>query len=295
MNQKHVSRLFWAAKALLAGLLLYVAVAVIVTPLYLGKALKPQRVSGDEPPSEPGCVEPCSRPPVDLSTILDHDLFAGHPGAADLQSDTGGADDLAEDLGLRLIGAIAGQSTASRAIIQDTRTGAAGPYKLGDVVAGATIVAIESDRVALRYEGRRTILRLQTGDAAAEKDKAPSPTAPTPNRDKPTAGHAAAAEPQRLRGTAGTNYIEDAFHKAKIEPYVKNGQTLGLKITGLDETPLTRVLGLRNGDVVQVVNGQSLTSKQKAFQVLQKARSQPKLQVELLRDGKAKQLSLDLQ
>jgi len=55
------------------------------------------------------------------------------------------------------------------------------------------------------------------------------------------------------------------------------------------------MLGLQNGDIVQMVNGQSLTNKQKAFQVLQKARSQPRLQIQLLRDGKAKELSFDLQ
>jgi general secretion pathway protein C len=294
MNQKHVSKLFWAVKALLAGVLLYVAVAVIVTPLYLGKALKPQRVSGDERTAESPGAEPHSRPSADLSAILENDLFAGAGCALDSQMDPVTPDaaiDIGDDLSLRLIGAVAGQSEASRAIIQNTRTGVALPYKVGDVVARATVESIESDRVVLRYEGRRKVLRLQTGAAAPRNAGAPQP--PAPDKEKVTANQATSTEPQRLRA-AGMSYIEDVFHKAKIEPYVQNGQTQGLKITGMDETSLTRMLGLKNGDVVQMVNGQSLTNKQKAFQVLQKAKSQPKLQIQLLRDGKAKELSFDL-
>jgi general secretion pathway protein C len=297
MNQKHVSRLFWAVKALLAGILLYVAVAVIVTPLYLGKALKPQRVSGGERVPEVPPVESPSRPSADVSAIIENDLFAG---AAGMQTDLArpaipdAAADAGEDLGLRLIGAIAGQSDASRAIIQNTKTNAALPYKVGDVVAGAKVESIESDRVALRYEGRRRVLRLQTGTAASEKGRPQEPPAPDKDKDKAVTNQATSTEPLRPQGLAGMSYIEDVFHKAKIEPYVQDGQTRGLKITGLDETPLTRMIGLKNGDVVQMVNGQTLTNKQKAFQVLQKAKSQPKLQIQLLRDGKTKELSLDL-
>jgi general secretion pathway protein C len=93
----------------------------------------------------------------------------------------------------------------------------------------------------------------------------------------------------------GTSYLEDVLHKAKIEPYVRNGRIQGLKITGLEDASVTALLGLRNGDIVQKVNGQSLTNKQKAFQVLQKAKAQPKLQIQLLRDGKTQELSFDLQ
>jgi type II secretory pathway component PulC len=57
---------------------------------------------------------------------------------------------------------------------------------------------------------------------------------------------------------------------------------------------LANLFGLRNGDIVQTVNGQNLNSKQKAFQVLKKARTQSNISLQLLRDGKAKELSFDL-
>jgi type II secretion system protein C len=294
MNEKHASRLFWAIKALLGGILLYVTVAVIVTPLYLGRALKPLPVSGDEHKAEPASTEPRSRPPTDLSAIIESGLFAG-TGDAQAQMDPGApsspnAMSVEDELGLKLIGAIAGDPSTSRAVIQNKATGAALPYKVGDVIGPATVESIESDRVVVRLAGRRKVLPLQSG--------AVGPTRERPGEDKPQNVAAAAAqssaEPQPRQGPPKLSYLEDVFHKAKVEPYVQKGQTEGLKITGLQDTPLTGFFGLKNGDVVQTINGQNLTSKQKAFQVIQKAKTQSKLQLQLLRDGKTKELSLDL-
>jgi len=295
MNEKRASRLFWATKALLVGILLYVAVAVIVTPLYLGRALKPLPAAGDDRSPESASTEPRTRPPTDVSAILENDLFAGAgspaPQVDNSSSNSPNVMSAEEELGLKLIGAIAGDSATSRAIIQNRATGVALPYKIGDMVGAATIESIESDRVVVRHAGRRKVLPLQSGAAAPAKGRS--------SEDKPqstgSAGKLAAAEQQPPQTRPQMGYVEDVFRKAKIEPYVRNGRTEGLKITGLEDTPLAGLFGLKNGDVVQTVNGQSLTSKQKAFQVLQKAKMQSKLQIQLLRDGKAKELSFDLQ
>jgi type II secretory pathway component PulC len=89
-------------------------------------------------------------------------------------------------------------------------------------------------------------------------------------------------------------YVEDIFREAKIEKVVDEGKGTGLRITGLENTPVAELFGLRNGDVVETINGQKVTNKQKAFQVLQKARSQQVMNIELRREGKAKSLSFDL-
>ena len=295
MNEKHASRLFWAVKALLAGILLYVAVAVIVTPLYLGRSLKPRPADGDERGLEPASVERQSRTPTDLSAIVENDLFAGAVApASQIDPRSSGSPNVMsaeEELGLKLIGAIAGDSDTSRAVIQNKATGVALPYKIGDMAGAATVESIESDRVVVRHAGKRKVLPLQSGAVSPAKGRS---SESKPQSTESTAKRAA-AEQQPAPKRSQMGYVEEVFHKAKIEPYVRNGRTEGLKITGLESTPLTDLFGLKNGDVVQTVNGQNLTSKQKAFQVLQKAKMQSKLQIQVLRDGKAKELSLDLQ
>ena len=297
MNEKRASRLFWAIKALLAGILLYVAVAVIVTPLYLGRALKPQPVSGDERRPEPAPAETHSRPPADLSAIVEHNLFAGAgspaPKVDAVTPSAPNTKSAEEELGLKLIGAVAGDAATSRAVIQNTTTGASLPYKIGDMVGPAMVESIESYRVVVRHAGRRKVLPLESGAVTQTKgrsgeDKPQNPQSTT------TGGKRVSATVQTPQNRPSMSYVEDVFHRAKIEPYVQNGRTEGLKITGLEADSLTGLFGLQNGDVVQTVNGQNLTSKQKAFQVLQKAKTQSKLQIQLLRDGKSKELSFDL-
>jgi len=79
--------------------------------------------------------------------------------------------------------------------------------------------------------------------------------------------------------------------KTKLLKMYKTGQN----VADLENIPMAKALGLKNGDIIRVVNGHRLTSKQKALQVFKKARSQETMSVELLRDGETKELSFDLQ
>jgi general secretion pathway protein C len=291
INDRQISRLFWAAKAGLAALLLYAIVEAVLTPFRLDTAFKPNAVAGDEQTRAFIAVASDNEGATDSDTIVENDIFAGTNAAADAGvSQIADSMPSAEELGLRLVGVIAGGPVASRAVIESGETGSARPYKIGDIVASAAIESIEPDRVILLYAGQRRSLLLHTaatvndrtdlaGDERPNTANAEGPP-PTDTQDVPT--------PMKLA------YVEDLFQKATIEPHVENGRTDGLRITGLEQTPLDAMFGLRNGDIVRTVNGQSLTSKQKAFQVLKKARTQSKLHIQLVRDGKTRDLSFDL-
>jgi hypothetical protein len=84
--------------------------------------------------------------------------------------------------------------------------------------------------------------------------------------------------------------VETILRKAVIEPYQINGQTEGLRITGLDKILLARDLLLKSGDIIRAVNGQPLNSKRRAYEIFKKARKRPTMKIELLRDGKTKTL-----
>ena len=74
------------------------------------------------------------------------------------------------------------------------------------------------------------------------------------------------------------------LEKMEVTPYIEDGEEKGLCIAGLDDLNITGYFGFENGDVIQTINGQMLTGKQKAFQVLKKARSQSSLNFQLLRN-----------
>jgi type II secretion system protein C len=295
MNEKRVSTLCWAAKALLAGVLVYVVIETATKPLHLRRALKPHAVAGNEHSAALPRDSSEPRPPADVSRIVANDPFASTETREDPPDTVKHANlplartSLEEELGLRLIGTVAGGPATSRALIQDMATKSTQPYKIGDVVASATIESIESDAVVLRHQGRRRTLSRSTGLATTGGGPDRPQASKTMTESQPTEAEQGTRPPSAKLG-----YVEDIFRNATVEPHMENGQTTGLKITGLENTPLAGMFGLRNGDVVQTVNGQDLTSKQKAFQVLQKARTQSQIRIQLLRNEQVKELAFDL-
>ncbi len=287
MNDTQITRLFWAAKAGLIALLLYIGAGAVMAPFRLDTALRPNAVSGDEQRHSPVVVRTANEGPRRLlGHRQERPLRTRRPGKPrrfrGSRRDAVGRGTRPETGGRR------GISRQSRGLARghrerpdeiDTR-----PYKIGDVVASATVESIASDRVVLLYAGERRVLVLRTATAT----EGPAGT------NASSTEHTAFDSEPIGQTSSRLSYVEEIFRKATIEPHVQDGQTDGLKISGLDQTPLATAFGLRNGDIVRAVNGQDLTSKQKAFQVLKKARTQSKLDIELLRDGKTRNLSFDL-
>jgi type II secretion system protein C len=302
MDEKRFVKVLWIAKAALLAVLLYVGFEVVTNRVHLGAVLDPDAASGklhvadkQEAPAE-------THSPSDYAAIIQRNLFTDADQATHQQPDANRLPAVAplpsaDDLGLRLVGAIAGGPAASRAIIQNTKNNTTSSYRIGDTIAsatpngaaGPTVQAIQRDAVVLQYQGRPAVLKLCAAKTADKgpKTEAAGPKAESQNQPAPVAG-APSSEPPRA------GYMSDVFRKATIEPYVRNNRTEGLRITGLDQIPLAQVFGFKNGDIVQSVNGQQLTSKQKAFQILQKAKTQSKVNIRILRDGKSKDLSFDL-
>lgn len=274
-------------------LLVYAVGRAVIEPFCLDTAFQPSAVAGSDRTQRPVEVATGETGPVDYSGILENNLFGttGTPADPDAPQ---GADAMrsAEELGLKLVGFVAGSPAISRAVIESAQTHSAQPYKIGDTVASATVEAIESDRVILRYAGQRHVLVLRA--AAGNDVEQHSVAAEVNSMGADTAQMLQAGAEPAQQPSDRLGYVESIFRNATIEPQVEKGQTEGLKITGLDQTPLAATFGLRDGDIVRAVNGQFLTSKQKAFQVLMKARSQPKLDIELVRNGKTKNLTFDL-
>jgi type II secretion system protein C len=88
--------------------------------------------------------------------------------------------------------------------------------------------------------------------------------------------------------------MREFLDRATATPARTDSGVEGLRLTGLDQIPAARQLGLEDGDVICAVNGQKLADPRKAFQVLKKVRSQQSVEIQLVRKGQNKTLSLDL-
>jgi S1-C subfamily serine protease len=321
MDEKHLVKLLWTAKAGLLAALVCMALGVVVDYLHFAAGLGPDMASGNQHTSnnQAGLVE--TRSASDYAAIATSNLFGrtdnmGNRQGVSPRSPALDAMASAQGLGLGLIGTVAGGPETSRAIIEDTQSNTTGVYRVGDTIAlapnnleiktgqsetphpvaksqaRATVEAIHADTVVLRCENRSFVLRQHAGTAASNRSDPPRDNS---QRAKDTsAAFTNPSNEQILPRPNRAEYVAEIFRRAVVEPYVKDDQTEGLRITGLENIPMAALFGLRNGDIVQSVDGQKLTSKQKAFQVLMKARTQSKVDLQLLRDGQTKNLSFNL-
>jgi general secretion pathway protein C len=283
----------------LALVLLFVAVKTVMNSQQPKRIVGPATAVGTENIVQVSQTNPDDVSADDYSVIVQRNIF----GTGESSRRQGGgffgdgatsqALSAEEELGLLLLGTVSGSPTVARAVVKQANGGVIGVHRTGDKVAGASIESIEKDVVFLKYNGRRMVLRRRTGWSGGSEDAVGEAVLPHAE-DSATARRSLSVRQIPLDTTAGTGPIETLLGKAVIVPHVVNGQTAGLRLTGLKDIPVAKDLGLREGDVITVVNGQQLTSKQKAFQILKKARARPTVSIELLRGNRTERMSFGL-
>jgi len=281
-------------KFALVLILCYVVITAVLMPQHTGEIFEPSSAVGTDNIT---AVEPTSSldtPVEDYSAIVEQDIFGSSLRTnKSLLGDNGVSPALSaeEELGIALLGTVAGSPEISRAIIKDIKTNELSLYKTGDTVATAHIESIEKDVVVLLHQGQRKILKLGTRESKRQ-DIDSAQTALSRNAAQAVETN----PPAKSQSTVGDKLsdIEIMLTKAVIEPYAIDDQVEGLRITGLENISGAEDLGLKNGDIIRTVNGHRLTSKQKAYQIFKKARSQEAMNIELLRDNETKTLSFSL-
>lgn len=290
-------------KFALVLILCYVVITTVLMPQHTGEIFEPSSAVGTDNITAVGLTSSLDTPVEDYSAIVEQDIFGSSSRTKkSLLGDNGVGPTLSaeEELGIVLLGTVAGSPEISRAIIKDIKTNKLNLYKTGDTVATpswkgsstAHIESIEKDVVVLLHQGQRKILALGTRESK-QHDADNAQAALSNNAVQAVATN----PPAQFHTSAGAKLrddIEIMLTKAVIEPYTIDGQVEGLKITGLENIRGAEELGLKNGDIIRAVNGQRLTSKQKAYQIFKKARSQAAANIELLRGNENKTLSFPL-
>lgn len=297
----HICKVLFTTKLALVLILGYMVVRTVLLPERIENALAPASVqAGDRTHN----TETKSSPDLlfaDYAQIVKKNPF-GISGQTTNSGEqalainfSGFGRSVSEELGLALSGTVSGSLEVARAIIKDIETGVSDQYKTGQVVGDARIESINTDMVILLHNGERKILRFNAEASGSNHDydtRAPLSRTADETENHAITGLLTQESDPAIQKKPG--YVETILNKVVIDPYAINNQIEGLKITGLENIKAMQGLGLKNGDIVRMVNGHQLTSKQKAYQVFKKARSQSDINLELSRDGKTKKLSIGL-
>ena len=294
-SYKYKSLLF--IKLAMVLILGYVAVKAVTMSQHMHKVLAPKPAIGSE---NAAAFKPASLTDTsvqDYSAIVEQDIFGSSVSAlvADksLQVDNSAGSTWSgeEELGIVLLGTVAGSPEISRAIIKDLKNNVLNVYKTGDTVVTAYVESIEKDGIVLLHQGQRRKINLRIKESQKQDTDKPD-VAMAKNATQPVEAHP--ADKSNPTFADKLRYVAKMIPKANIEPHTIDGQVEGLKITGLENIKGAEDLGLKNGDVIRAVNGQRLDSKQKAYQISRKARSQTAMNIELMRGNRIKAFSFSL-
>ena len=185
-------------------------------------------------------------------------------------------------LSLSLKGTIAATDPQySIAIIADNRNEEK-IYSIRDTVtAGTTLHAVYPDRVILNRGGALEVLKLPK--------EFPQGTAP--RRRTATTVSRTANNPQSIQNvlTANVNKLADIIRPT---PYYVSGQMQGYRVYPGRDRKQFAALGLRPGDLIKDVDGQSLTNPQQAAEIFQNLGSTEQVSVTVERNGNAETLVL---
>jgi general secretion pathway protein C len=174
----------------------------------------------------------------------------------------------------------------SSAIIVNTRLRKPGVYRVGEEVTPEVYVdEIWPFRVILDERGERTFLEWLP-DETKKTTQVASMSTPSP----PPSTHVPAPVPRTVEVSRDemTDRLDELLtlqETASIEPYEENGRVVGLQVSNMGDNALAREMGVRDGDVVQSINGVRVTDRAKALEAMNKAASSSMVRVGMLRNG----------
>lgn len=187
-------------------------------------------------------------------------------------------------LKLRLVGTNVSEGTAPFAIVEDEKTREQEVFEINDNMFGqATLVKVMAESVQIRFNGKVETLVLTEGELA----------------DVPESGIAASEDGSEF--IVAESEVTDALanlprllSQARAVPYFKNGESVGMRLFAIRRGSLYEKLGLKNGDILKAVNGNSLSDPTQALKIFEQLKSERSINVRVERGGSERTLNYEI-
>ena len=185
-------------------------------------------------------------------------------------------------LKIALIGTVTGNEQNAFAVIEETVKRKQGLYKIGDSVQNATVKKILREKVVLRVGTKDEILTMEES-AASRRDKGRAPSKSTERGSTITVS--------RKDIQSSLKDINKLMSQVRIRPHFKDGQSDGLSVSRIKGGSIFSKLGLRNGDIVQKINGEPINSPDEVLGLYEKLKSGSRVSLEVTRRGEPKTMN----
>jgi general secretion pathway protein C len=287
--------LVWVNLALLA-FVAYFGASTVSTAI--AARLTPSPEVHISPPPPPIALQP-KRPVSYYAAIQTRDIF----NSAKPEPEKPKEAPKPTELKLKLWGVVVHRDGSSYCVIEDLTTRKQDLYRISDTVAGSAVVKqIEWDRVILDRDGKDEILELSPpqGGAALAGIAPPArggPAGPAPGPAAAAGQPGQNAQNPHIRQVSENQYqidksevdsaldnMNQLFTQIRAVPHFEGGRSVGFRLFAIRQGSLFDQIGLKNGDVIQRVNGADLSDPAKALALFQQLRNEQSISMDVLRN-----------
>lgn len=171
------------------------------------------------------------------------------------------------------------------AIIEDQKKKTQDVFEINDTVFGeAKLVAIFSDRVEIERNGQKEVLVLDDLLSAS--------------RPETKDGIASLDDNEYIVDEAeldkALENLPMLLTQARAVPYFSEGQAVGLRLFAIKSGSLYEKIGLRNGDVLKSVNGNSMADLSQAMQLFEKLKTERSISLMVERNREEKEFKYQI-
>jgi general secretion pathway protein C len=293
--------LVWVNLALLA-MVAYWGASTVSTAI--AAKLTPPPVVAVKPPPPPIARDP-KRPASYYAAIQTRDVFNSTKPEPEKPPEP----PKPTECKLKLLGvAVHSHPGSSYCVIEDaTSHKTPDVYKVGEQTPGCgSVKRIEWDRVILDRAGQEEILELA------------APGSPTGGPGGLGGMATASLQPRSIGGVQpGTNphiqqvgenqyYVDRSevdsavdnmnqlFTQIRAVPHFEGGKSIGFRLFAIRQNSIFDQIGLKNGDIIQSINGSDINDPARALQLFQEMRNERELSVEVMRNKQPVTLKLSI-
>jgi len=224
--------------------------------------------------------------PLDYAAIFERNLFGSEPIRDTAVASPGARDDL-------LLRGTAEFGGRGYAVIEDTDSGKQGIFEVGETVFdGPKLIEVDAQTATILRGNRRIVLEITESQVESGSS---------------AEGAGATATGGGIRQLGENRYVVDrgevdhsienlsqVVTQMRAVPYLKDGKSVGFRVFNIRAGSLFERMGLKNGDIVQAVNGSELDDPSRALALLDEVQTADEIRIDLLRDDRPNTLTYSI-
>jgi len=182
-------------------------------------------------------------------------------------------------LKLALLGTVLGNRQNTFAVIEEIDKKKQALCRVGDSVQGAIVKKILRGKVILRVKERDEILTIEESATLRGKEKF-SPSEKT--------SEGATIMVSRSTVQESIKNVHSLLSQVRIRPYFRDGKADGLSVTNIKSGSFFAKLGIKNGDVVQGIDGKIIKSPEDVLEMYKKFKLGSQVALQIMRNNEQK-------